>query len=187
MKRKKIIAVGFILCIFIVLVLLGKNIYDNNVDKPIEGRTEKNQLLLNGIGVFSEKYDGYLESKEIITILENITKQDLPELYKDINRYNDSKLEKYYKKNESMIKDKFGKTNIDEFKEFAKKLQKVTVKLNDWYSLKIDKDSFVEDSDKKSYVYVEYDVKFENGEIQRFSIYISKIRAQNPSYIVDIK
>lgn len=186
-KKEKIILICFALCIIIVLGLFIRIMYDSKFDDSIDGRTAENQLLLSGIGVFSEKYTGTLKSSEIMQKLQELTKKDIPDLYKDIKKYDDTKLEEYYENNKSSINDKFGKTNFEEFKEFAKSIQNIDTNLNNWYSLNIDRNSFVNSSERTSYAYVEYEVKFENEDILKFSVYISNKTYVTPNFIIDIK
>lgn len=187
MNRKKIIiVVGICLCILMIFPIIKYNNTLKNVES-IDGKTEKDQLLLNGLGVFSEKYTGYLKTKQIIEKLNIITKEELPKLYKDIKKYDDNKLENYYKENSVNIKENFGKKDVEEFKEFAKKVQSISIDLNNWYSIDVDKDSVIDKSDKKLYAYAEYKVNFENGESLNFSIYIAHKEYTKPIFIIDIK
>lgn len=186
--KEKILGVVIIVCVICLIgLLILKNSNDSKMPESIDGRTAEGQLLLSGIGTFSEKYTGYYKTKQITEKLEKITKESIPNLYKDIRNMNDQKLEKYYNENSLNIKEQFGKTNIEEFKEFSKKIQSLDVNLNNWYSLNIDKNTFVDKSDKKNYAYAEYTVSYNKDEKIIFSIYIAQTQSKIPAFIIDIK
>ena len=157
------------------------------MEESIDGRTEPDQLLLNGFGVFSEKYSGAYKTSEIIGIFNTLIKEDLSNLYKDIRKYDDNKLEKYYNENADSIRLKFGKATLEEFKIFAKDLQNTSVDLNKWYSIEINKESFIDISDKRSYAYVEFKLILEDETTVEFTAYISKYTNTKPTVILNVK
>lgn len=190
--NKKNFIVLIILCIFLCIVSMYVvliNEYKNKEkqDVSIDGRTAENQLLLSGFGVFGEKYTGKLKTSEIIDKIEILTKQDIPKLYEDIKEYDDTKLEEYYETYSRNIKNRFGKKNVNEFKEFAKHLQSISINLNDWYSVKINRVSFVDSSDKNGYAYVEYELQLENEEKLNFSLYVAHENYTTPTFVIDVK
>ena len=190
--NKKNFIVLIILCIFLCIVSMYVvliNEYKNKEkqDVSIDGRTAENQLLLSGFGVFGEKYTGKLKTSEIIDKIEILTKQDIPKLYEDIKEYDDTKLEEYYETYSRNIKNRFGKKNVNEFKEFAKHLQSISSNLNDWYSVKINRDSFIDSSDKNGYAYLEYELQLENEEKLHFSLYIAHENYTTPTFVIDVK
>lgn len=193
-KAKKII---IILLILFLAIIVGTLIYiysnadkleqnSSFVDLDINGKTEKNQLLLSGVGVFSEKYTGSIETTEINHKLQDLTKQDIPNLYKKVKNYKDSKLQKYYEKNSLDINDKFGIETADEFVEFIKDIKESNIDLKTWYKLSVKSNTFVEKSKKSGYSYIEYDVSYENEEKITFSLYIAERTNITPMYIIDI-
>ena len=186
-KKRIIIIIALCLCTVTVIGILIKVVYNSEMTKNIRGRTANNQLLLSGIGVFSEKYTGFLETKNITNRVQNLTKQDIPELYDDIKYLNESKLKKYYAENLGDIQNIFGIQTTDEFMNFVTSLKAVKTNLDTWYKLNLKRDTFVNESEKKGYAYVEYDVIFENEEKLRFSLYVSKRESLTPTYIVGIK
>lgn len=192
-KAKKLIIV---LLILFLAIIIGTLIYIyNNMDRlelassmtlNINGKTEKNQLLLSGVGVFSEKYTGKIKTTEITQKLQELTKQDIPDLYKEVKNYKDSKLQKYYEENSSDIKEKFGIQTADEFVEFIKGIKESNINLKTWYKLNVKSDTFIEKSEKSGYSYVEYDVSYgEDEEKITFALYIAE-RNITPMYIIDI-
>lgn len=185
-KKRFIVIIGLILVIILVLGFVIKDMYNTQTDHLIDGPTAKGQLLLSGIGVFSEKYTGNIETKEITQKIQDLTKQDIPDLYKDVKKYNDSKLEKYYEKNASDIEEKFGIQTLEEFIKFTKSLKEANIDLKTWYKAEIKRDTFIDKSKKDNYAYVEYEIVFKNEETIRFSLYIAKITTMMPNYIIDI-
>lgn len=191
MNKKRIIfiTIAFVLCIIMAIILnyTQKYMQELKMQESIDGRTAENQLLLNGVGAISEKYTGNFKTAEIIDKLNEVTKEDLPNLYKDIKKYDDAKLEKYYEENSTSIKKKFGKKDSKEFISFAKELQNSSNNLKKWYRLDIDRQSISNDTDKKGFVYFEYTVTYENDETMKFSMYVSNNKSVGVPFIVDIK
>lgn len=190
MSKKKIV-IGILTCI-LLLIALSLLLIINNEKKSqnggtMDGTTVEGQLLFSGMGVISEKYEGDIETKEIIQKMQEIVKKDIPELYKDIKKFDEKKLKKYYNNEIDTIKDKFGIQSEEEFIEFSNKINQTKINLNKWHKIKIDKESFMEKSDKTNYTYVEFDVIFENEEKLRFSLYISRKEGLMPTYIVGMK
>ncbi len=188
MKKFKIVIIIFIIlaiCTFIGLITL-KRLYSEETKFSADGRTEKNQLLLNGFGVFSEKYSGKLKTSEISKYIQQNVKEDLPNLYKKIKKYNETTLKKYYEKNAEYIESNFGITSFEDFKEFSQKVQKININLKKWYKVNIDKETFVDNSDLKDYSYVEYNVVYEDNSILKFSVYITQRKENKPIIIYNI-
>ena len=91
MKKFKIVIIILTLviltsCILIKLITL-KTSYSDGEKVSADGRTENNQLLLNGFGVFSEKYSGKLKTSQISEYFQKNIKEDLPNLYKEVKKY----------------------------------------------------------------------------------------------------
>lgn len=172
-------------CILIKLITL-KTSYSDGAKVSADGRTENNQLLLNGFGVFSEKYSGNLKTSQISEYFQKNIKEDLPNLYKDIKKCNEAKLKEYYEKNITYIKSNFGITNFEDFKEFSMKVQNINTNLEKWYKININKESFVDNSDLNGYSYVEYNVEYEDNSILNFSTYITQRKENKPIIIYNI-
>ena len=189
MKKFKIVIIILTLviltsCILIKLITL-KTSYSDGEKVSADGRTENNQLLLNGFGVFSEKYSGKLKTSQISEYFQKNIKEDLPNLYKEVKKYNEAKLKEYYEKNITYIKSNFGITNFEDFKKFSMKVQNINTNLEKWYKININKESFVDNSDLNGYSYVEYNVEYEDNSILNFSAYITQ-RKENKATITSI-
>ena len=190
MKKFKIVIIILTLviltsCILIKLITL-KTSYSDGEKVSADGRTENNQLLLNGFGVFSEKYSGKLKTSQISEYFQKNKKEDLPNLYKEVKKYNEAKLKEYYEKNITYIKNNFGITNFEDFKKFSMKVQNINTNLEKWYKININKESFVDNSDLNGYSYVEYNVEYEDNSILNFSAYITQRKENKPIIIYNI-
>lgn len=190
MKKFKIVIIILTLviltsCILIKLITL-KTSYSDGEKVSADGRTENNQLLLNGFGVFSEKYSGKLKTSQISEYFQKNIKEDLPNLYKEVKKYNEAKLKEYYEKNITYIKNNFGITNFEDFKKFSMKVQNINTNLEKWYKININKESFVDNSDLNGYSYVEYNVEYEDNSILNFSAYITQRKENKPIIIYNI-
>lgn len=195
-KDKKVVIILLILCLCIIIGIFA---YINRnaemlkraksmTDLGINGRTADDQLLLSGIGTFSDKYTGKLTTTEIREKIEKLTKESIPNLYNEIVDLDASGLKKYYENNYENIKEKFGQTDFEAFNKFAEKLQNISVDINSWYSVVIKTDTFVSEVDENhSYAYVEYKVIFENKDELSFSMYIANEINLIPTFIIDIK
>ena len=118
MNKKKIVT-GIIICFILLITLiilnfLMKDEEPTQIGLSIEGRSVEGQLLLSGIGVFSEKYIGFLETSEITQRMQEFVKKDIPELYENIKAYDEQGLKKYYNENNLEIGNKFGLLNEDD-------------------------------------------------------------------------
>lgn len=187
-KKRNSIIVVIILCFIlgIICIFTQRYLYNSKMEESIDGKTANDQLLLNGLGIFSEKYSGEFKVTDVMKMLNTLAKEDLPDLYNNIKRYDDSKLEKYYTDNSTDIRKKIGKSDFKEFNEFAIKVQNSQVDFKDWDTLNIDKESFVNFSDKTGYAYVEYMISFKNDKNVRFSFYLAHKKSKNIPFIVDI-
>lgn len=187
LHRNILIAILIMILILIILTIILM-VVKNNIDPKtkLEDLKGNDVLNLSGFGIFFEQYTGEYKSSEIASHLENVTVDQLPQLYKDIKYANDNKLEKYYKDNLSNIKKYYGKRNLAEFLDFAKKVKKINTNLDNWYRLDVNSDSFINESEKKDYAYVEYTVSFKNDDTLNFSVYIAKKLNKNVSFIIDI-
>lgn len=202
-EKKAILLLVLIVClitiIFIIIAICRNMTNSDNIEtadveanagtdgiETDRGRTEEGQLLLSNTGVISEKYKGTLESSDIREYLENVTKEYIPDLYNDINEYNATQLKAYYEENAEDISAKFGKESYEEFEEFAKKLQVVSVDLETWYKINIIRNTYLNGSDKDGYDYFEYELIFENDETLNFALYVSIKTVITPLYIIDI-
>lgn len=188
MKKFKILIIIFIIlaiCTFIGLITI-KTLYNERPKVAADGRTENNQLLLNGFGVFSEKYSGNLKTSQISEYIQQNIKEELPNLYKNIKKCDEATLKEYYEENAMYIKSNFGITSFENFKDFSKKVQNVNVNLKKWYKVNINKETFMDNSDLKGYSYVEYDVEYEDNSILKFSAYITRRKENKPIIIYNI-
>lgn len=186
-KKKYAIIIALCLC-FILILIVNKSI--NKLENPdsIDGKTAENQLLLSGMGIFSEKYNGELKTKDITEKLNDITKLEFPKIYNEIKEFDNTELDTYYEQHKEELQNVFGKSSIEEFQEFSKNLQKITdINLDSWYNLVINKETFKNVSDKQGYSYFEYRVNYENNKIINFSMYISREKNTVPTFIINIK
>lgn len=190
MNKKKIVT-GIIICfiLLITLIILNFLIKDEEqtqIGLSIEGRSVEGQLLLSGISVFSEKYIGFFETSEITQRMQEFVKKDIPELYENIKDYDEQGLKKYYNENNLEIENKFGLLNEDEFMSFANMIKETEIDFSIWYKLKIDKESFIVQSENANYAYVEFEVIFEDEQKMRYFAYIANGSITTPQYIFGI-
>lgn len=187
MKKKKILIAILVCILLLVILLVLVNLKKGPAaDGPMDGTTLEGRLILSGATVFSEDYYGEITSKEIVAKMQEVVKEDIPELHKTVKNYNDSKIKKYFKKNESDIKNKFGITNEDEFVKFANYVKNTEIDLDSWDFVKFDKDSFVGKSDKSEYAYVKFKVIYKDEQSMEYHVYVTNRLAVKPQYIFGI-
>lgn len=188
MNKKKII-IGILICIVLLTVLsLWLNVSKKTSNEgTLDGTKLEGVLGFSGMGVFSEKYTGDFESKEITAKLQELVKEDIPELYENIKKMDEKELEKYYTDNKTSIKNKFGIQSEEEFINFSTKISQTKIKLNTWDKVKINKESFVSQSDKTNYAYMELDIIYENGEKMSCSLYVANRKLMSPQFIFSAK
>lgn len=183
----------FIIAIVICLVILGILVYivaDHNrkpSDVVIDGSELEGVLSFSGLSVFSENYTGDFESKEITAKLQELVKEDIPKLYENIRKLDDKEVKKYYNDNQTSIKNKFGIQTEEEFINFSNKISQTKIKLNSWDKVKINKETFLSQSDKTNYAYMEFDIIYENEEKMSYSVYIANRKLMSPQFIFSAK
>lgn len=188
MDKKKIV-IGITIC-FVLLIILSILISfekKTQLKGHVDGTTVEGQLLLSGMSIFSESYNGDIKTKEITQKMQQVIKTDIPELYESIKKLDEKKLRKYYNDENTMIKNKFGIQTEEEFIDFSNKISKTKIDLNTWHKIKINRESFLEKSEKTNYAYVEFDVVFKNEEKMSFSLYIANRQIMSPQYIFSAK
>lgn len=184
-----------ILIIVIVVFILSKNKKKSNdvvahANPIVDVIDDKNDEVLNfgGVGVFFDRFTGELKASEVAKELERDTIERLPKTYEMIKDYKEkSELEIFYNNNENSLKNMFGFENSSDFISFANKLQEKDLDLNTWYRLDVKKDTFVDESSKEGYAYVEYVVSYKDDSEIVFTLYVAKSSTIEPQYIVNIK
>lgn len=186
MNRKVIVTLIVLCAILLGSILFYIKSQEQKMKTSIDGRTEANQLLLNGVGIFSDKYTGELKTTDVMKKIKEVTSKDIVDLYGHIKRYDEKKLENYYNENKSKIKKSFGINDVKKFIEFAQKIQSSNRNFKKYYKVDIIKESFIDNSDKKGYAYVEYTETFEDDTKLKYSIYVSHKEDKDILYIIDI-
>ncbi len=179
------IIVVLIICLIILLLYIRKHYtYKNTVN--YEDIKNNGLLNLSGIGVFFDQYDGEFKASEVAKKLEDITTIYLPELINTTNEYNEMQLIKYFYENRKSIKETYGIKEYETFVNFVNKINESNVDINEWYRLDVEEETFLNESDKKGYAYVEYFVSMKNDQTLEFSLYVSKSAKKTIPYIVDV-
>lgn len=188
MSKKKLV-IGLLICLVLLAPLLYM-LYEESrkpSDVVIDGSELEGVLGFSGVSVFSEKYTGDFESKDITAKLQEVVKEDIPKLYENIKKLDENEMKKYYNDNKTSIKNKFGIQTEEEFMNFSNKIRQTKIKLNTWDKVKIKSGTFVDKSDKTNYVYVEFDVVFESEERMSFSMYVANRKLMSPQFIFAAK
>lgn len=189
--KTKILVILMIICLIVLIaIILGLNKIKKNEPvekgKPIIDITKDGILNLSGFGVFFDKYSGHLKSSEIANKLEEITTKSLPEMYDNIKEYDEINLEKYYSENSISIKGKYGIENFEEFLNFIVAIKETNIDLQTWDRLDILTDTYIDESNKADYAYVEYEVTYSNSKKIKFSLFISRKANVFPTYIIGL-
>lgn len=192
MNKKRIFILIIICLILLMALLIALTVFQTSSEEDptaghIDGSEMEGLLTFSGMGVFAEKYTGEFETKEITAKIQELVKEDIPELYENIKKLDENKLKKYYNDNEKSIKDKFGIQSEEEFINFSNTIGKTKIKLNTLQKVKINKDSFLSQSDKANYAYVEFEVIFKDEEKMTFSMYVANRKIMSPQFIFRAK
>ena len=187
-KIKLLIVVIFLILTIILIKKFNKpKEYISHTPVHQEIDTKKDGILnLSGFGTFFDHYTGELKSSEIATGLKEITISKIPRIHKIIKGYNKEELETFFDNNGKSLKNMVGIDNKEDFVQFAQGLQKVKVDFNKWDRLDIITDTFVDVSTKEGYAYAEYEVKYQNDEKIKFSVYISRTATADVLYMVNV-
>ena len=103
-----------------------------------------------------------------------------------MKNYDEGDLEIYYNSNSDFIKQMLGIEDVSTFKQFVKNIKHRNIDLNNWYRLDLLKETFVNNTDKTNYAYIEYEVSFKNNEKIKYSLYVTKKENIKPAYIINI-
>lgn len=188
-KGKYVLLVLFVLAIVSITIFLGGLFKKEHIDampESIDGKTEKGQLLYSGIGVFAEKYTGYMSRADISDRFKMMVTEELPQMYSDLKNKSENEISKYYKENKPKLKENYGFKDESDFISMLEILRNKNINLNEYEKLSVDMNSFKDTSEKPSYSYVEYDVSYSNGDSIKFSTYISKKQSIKPTFIIQI-
>lgn len=191
MKRieKKYKDISIIALLLICLVVLFGVIRNNTTKQEIfniDDTKEDGVLNFSGVGVFFDIYTGDFKASDVAKKLEEVTTIYLPELINTVNDYNEMQLIKYFYQNQESIKKVYGITDYEIFIDFVNKINETGVDLNNWYRLDVDEETFIDNSDKKGYSYVQYSVSMKNDDMIYFSLYVSKSSKKSIPYIIDV-
>ncbi len=182
-----IIIVCLLVCLFILILVVVKNITTTN-NTPINIKDPKEDGLLNlsGVGIFFEQYTGDFKASDVAKKVEEVTTIYFPELINTVRDYNEIQLIKYFYQNQKDIKEIYGIKEYETFLNFIRKAKETGIDVNNWYRLDMDTETFLNDSDKKGYAYIEYSVLMKNDENINFSLYVAKSQKKSIPYIIDI-
>ena len=193
-NQKIIILIIVILIIFIVSIVLlikklnkptiGKNPAPSQVE--IEEPREYGKLGLSGVGVFFDYYIGEFWASDIGTFLDDIYTNYIPLLYNQLKNADDDRIRNYYDSNDIDIRRLLGHANEEEFMTFIKDLQASGIDFNDWKSVHVLEDTFVNISDREGYAYCEYTFSTINDESLNFSLYVSHEKSKVPNFIITV-
>ncbi len=190
MKNKKYI-VGIVILIIIAIVLLIGNLVKtkktNHMPVSIDGKTAEGQLLFNGVGVFSEKYTGYMSRSDITDRFTMMITEEFPEMYDELRNKDKNETQNYYESNKTELKEKYGFENASEFAKMVDVLKNKEIDLKNYYKLSVDTNSFSDNSDKANYSSAKCEVSYSDGSVIRFFAYISKKKSNMPHFIIRIE
>lgn len=185
-KYINILIIGILcICLVALLIVVKNNATSPNFKNVIDTK-EDGELNFSGVGIFFDKYVGDFKASDVAKKLEKVTTIYLPELANTVSEYNEIQLIKYFYQNQKSIKEAYGITECEIFVNFVNKIKETGIDLNNWYRLDVDEETFVNDSDKKGYAYVQYSVSMKNDEKINFSLYVAKSSKKSIPYIIDV-
>ena len=191
MKKEKYLTFLIIVVLAIIaitiLVILSKKIETGKMPVSIDGKTAEGQLLLNGVGIFAEKYTGFMSRAEITDRFTSMITKEWPEMCSELKGKNSNEIEAYYEENHTDIKEKYGCTNANEFANMINDIQNRNMDLKKYDKLSIDRESYKDDSDKNNYAYAGCEVSYTDGKVIQFNSYISKRKSIKPYFIIKVK
>lgn len=175
-----------VICLIILVSVVVNKITATNTKVDMGDPKEDGLLNFSGVGIFFEEYTGDFKASEVAKKLEEVTTIYLPELINTVGDYKEIQLIKYFYQNEKDIKEIYGIKDYEAFINFIKKINESGVDVNDWYRLDMDTETFLNESDKKGYSYIEYSVSMKNEQKLNFSLYVAQSSKKSIPYIIDV-
>ena len=191
-KEKQAIVIILIAFILVLLIICGGTIKKKQYGKmpeTIDGKTEEGQLLYNGVGVFVEKYTGYIISSRKFTILtfKTMITEEWPEMIAELKNADDKKINEYYEKNKKELEENYGFKDVDSFINMINTLRDRDIDLSKYDKLDVNKETFGDTSDKPNYAVVQCKVMYPEDNSIKFKAYISKKKSIKPSFIISME
>ena len=186
MSKNKLIK-GIEICIVLIIILMVCIKIKEKQNNELISTVSEGTLLLGGMSIFSEEYKGELESSEIRQKIQELIKEDIPELYKETKKYDDEKIKEYYSEHTSEIKKKFGIKNETEFVDFANIIKKAKIDFNKWDKVEAKPETFVSKLENENYAYIEFDTIYKDGNKMSFALKIANTTINSLRYILIAK
>lgn len=162
-KRIIILLIIFIILSAIIIVLVNgkkaslekyKNIYSYILD---DNSWEDGSVYPDNMPVFKRTYQGELATKSVGKSIIFVINEEIPKLKKTFKGKDNNYIEKYFKKNEEVIKLILGMQTSAEFTSFINSINKLEVDKIEFESYHIDTDSIITGEEGTSFnLHVKY-------------------------------
>lgn len=167
------LVVNLIILLFAIISVINKEyktiISDSNkkyIDNKIE--KEENKKGFKNIEELYKNYKGEIPKSDISDKIKIVVDQYFNILYENIIKENKDVVE-YFNKNKESIKNRFGITDVEDFRNLIEQLQKLNCSVKDYYSYEVLDNSFSQDGNYTKCVLV---YTYNNGQEIKFDLYI---------------
>lgn len=167
------LVVNLIILLFAIISVINKEyktiISDSNkkyIDNKIE--KEENKKGFKNIEELYKNYKGEIPKSDISDKIKIVVDQYFNILYENIIKENKDVVE-YFNKNKESIKNRFGITDVEDFRNLIEQLQKLNCSVKDYYSYEVLDNSFSQDGNYTKCVLV---YTYNNGQEIKFDFYI---------------
>lgn len=177
-KKIRLILIIFLVINLIVLfVIIGimskekKKIDSSNSETEYRENGTKSERESRGfkdITVLYQNYKGELAKTNISEKIEVVVNQYFKILFKNVIEKNKD-ITEYFNENKESIRNRFGITNVEDFKNLIRQIQKLNCSVSDCNSYEVLKDSFLQEGDytKCTLIYT-----YSNKQQIKFDLYI---------------
>lgn len=176
-KRIRIILIVFLVINLIILfIMIGVNIKGKKKTELLNNEIEyrENELKSKGkvgfkdIKILYQNYKGEIAKTDISNRIEVVVNQYFKILFKNVIEKNKD-ITEYFNQNKRSIKNRFGITDVEDFKKLIRQIQKLNCSVSEYNSYEVLEDSFIQQGDYTKCILI---YTYSNKQEIKFDLYI---------------
>ncbi|MCI8965101.1 MAG: hypothetical protein HFJ43_01900 [Clostridia bacterium] len=180
------LVVNLIILLFAIISVINKEKDETKISnsnkKYIDNKSEieEKKKGFKNIEILYKNYKGEIPKSNISDKIEIVANQYFNILFENIIKKNKDVAE-YFNKNKKSIKNRFGITNLEDFRSLIEQLQKLNCSVKDYYSYEVLENSFSQEENYTKCILV---YTYNNGQEIKFDLYIKNTTLdENMKYI----
>ncbi len=176
-KRIRIILIVFLVINLIILfIMIGVNIkgkkktelLNNEIEYRENESKSKGKVGFKDIKILYQNYKGEIAKTDISNRIEVVVNQYFKILFKNVIEKNKDIIE-YFNQNKRSIRNRFGITDVEDFKKLIRQIQKLNCSVSEYNSYEVLEDSFIQQGDYTKCILI---YTYSNKQEIKFDLYI---------------